>query len=146
MLYADAKPTLQDLQYMSCTSEDGRTVSFRLTDRIKPRVTKLAIALRFPQHILDNLKTEQDPVIYLLTEWLRGGNQEVDTRPLTWGTLITALKEADLVDEFEILQQNMVAATKGGKPASCAVVMQKRIAQIAHSVTYTVHLNVHVVV
>ena len=85
-LFTDAKPSLQDLQYMS----------YRLIimDRIRPQVTGLAIALGFPQHIIANQKTEQDPVVYLLTEWLRGGNQEHDSRPLTWGTLISALTAA----------------------------------------------------
>ena len=61
----DATPTLQDLQYMSYTSEDGSDVPFRLMDRIKPRVTDLAIGLGFPQHIIANLKTELNPVTRL---------------------------------------------------------------------------------
>ena len=99
---------------MSCTSQDGRTITFKLMERIKPRVTRLAIALGFPQYIIANLKTEPDPVHYLFAEWLGGDSQE-DTRPLTWGTLISALKEAGLVEEFTILQQHIAA--KGGKPA-----------------------------
>ena len=107
-LHTDATPTLQDLQCMSYTSEDGRTVPFRLMDRIKPRVTQLAIALKFPQHIIANLKTESDPVIYLFSEWLRGGNQELDPRPLTWGTLITALQHAGLIEEVKILEEYFI--------------------------------------
>ena len=106
----DAKPTLQDLQYMSYTSEDERTVHFRLMDRIKPRVTQLAIALNFPQHIVENLKIDPDPVYYLFSEWLSGGNQEHDLRPLTWRTLITALQHAGLIEEAEILNEHSVAA------------------------------------
>ena len=93
---------------MSYTSEDGRTVHFRLMDQIKPRVTQLAIALKFPQYIIANLKTEPDPVFYLFSEWLRGGNQELDPSPLTWGTLITALQHAGLIEEVRILEEHFL--------------------------------------
>ena len=93
---------------MSYTSADGRTLPFRLMDRIKPRVARLAIALSFPRHIRENLKTTPDPVLYLLDEWLRGANQEYDPSPLTWGTLITALQHAGLMEEVEILEENFV--------------------------------------
>ena len=108
LFYTDAKPTLQDLQYMSYTSEDGSTVHFRLTDRIKPRVTDLAVALGFPQHVRDYMETKRDQVLYILGEWLIGRNQENDQRPLTWGTLIAALQRAGLLNEAEILQQHFV--------------------------------------
>ena len=47
---------------------------------------------------------------YLLGEWLNGRNQEHDSRPLTWGTLINALQHAGLMEEVEILEQHFVAA------------------------------------
>ena len=93
---------------MSYTSEDGTTVHFRLMDRIKPRVTDLAVALGFPQHVRDYMETKRDQVYYILSEWLEGRNQENDQRPLTWGTLITALQRAGLPNEAEILQQHFV--------------------------------------
>ena len=95
---------------MSYTSEDGQTVHFRLMDGIKPRVTRLAVALKFPDYVIDDMETKRDPVLYLLKEWLRGGNQEHDSRPLTWGTLITALRAAGLSEEADILEQYFVAA------------------------------------
>ena len=97
---------------MLYTSEDGNgsTVSFRLMDRIRPQVTGLAIALGFPRHVIALLKNDSDSVRFLLTEWLRGGNQVHDSRPLTWGTLITALREADLQEEVRILEEHFVAA------------------------------------
>ena len=106
---------------MSYTSEDGKTVHFRLMDRIKPRVTGLAIALNFHQHIMANLKTEQEPVLYLLAEWLRGSNQEVDSRPLTWGTLITALQHAGLLEEVEILEEKFVAVSQVDEPSAVSL-------------------------
>ena len=107
--YTDAKPTLKNLQYMDKTSRDGGTIPFRLMARITPRVTQLAIALNFPQHIIANLKTETDPVYYLFSEWLRGANQEHDPRPLTWGTLITALQHAGVMEEVKILEEHFIA-------------------------------------
>ena len=71
----DAKPVLKDLMYMSYISEDGSKVTFRLMDRVKPQVARLAIALGFPQHIIDSVETKRDPVVYLLSSlWLKGGN------------------------------------------------------------------------
>ena len=96
---------------MAYTSEDGSTVHFRLMDRIKSRVTQLAIALSFPPHIIANLKTEQTPVYYLLDEWLRGGNLEHDERPLTWATLINALGEANMREEATVLKNMTVTVS-----------------------------------
>ena len=110
--FLDATPTLQALQYMAYTSEDGKTVHFRLMDRITSRVTQLAIALCFPQYIIDVLETKKGgPVYYVLSEWLRGGNQEHDQRPLTWGTLITALGEANMREEATVLNKMTVPVT-----------------------------------
>ena len=86
-------------------------------DRIRPRVTGLAIALGFPQHIIDILETKQEPVYYLLKEWLNGRNQEVDSRKLTWATLITALGEAGLLEEVKVLQERFVAAASSASVA-----------------------------
>ena len=90
-------------------SEDGRTVPFRLMDRITPRVTQLAIALDFPQHIRTVLRVDSESVHFLLSEWLRGANREYDHRPLTWGTLITALQHASLLEEVRILEEHLIA-------------------------------------
>ena len=108
--FTDAKPTLRDLQCMSYTGEDGRTVFFRLLDCIKPRLTEMAIALSFPGHVIDVLKKNSESVYYLLSEWLQGRNQEYNSRPLTWGTLITALQHAGLLEEVRILEEHFVAA------------------------------------
>ena len=110
----DAKPVLKDLVYMSYTS-DGSKVAFRLMDRVKPQVARLAATLGFPQHIIADLETKHDPVFYLLSSlWLKGGNLEHDSRPLTWETLITALEEAGLIEEAEILDEHFVAIPSSG--------------------------------
>ena len=54
------------------------------------------------------MKQEDDPVYYLLSEWLRGANQERDSRPVTWGTLITALRKANVQEEADILEKHFV--------------------------------------
>ena len=84
---------------------DGVNVAFRLMDRIKPKMIRLAIALEFPQHAIANLEANYDPVYYLLSEWLKGSHQKSDSRPLTWATLITALDEAGLLEEVRLLEQ-----------------------------------------
>ena len=105
LLHADETPTLYDLQCMSYV-EDGRNTDFRLMDHIKPQVTELAIALKFPWHFLADLKTKDTPVAYLLHEWLSRHNQD-NSRP-TWETLITALKHANLQEEVVILEQHFL--------------------------------------
>ena len=77
-------------------------------DRIKPRLTDMAIALSFPRHIIDVVKKDSNPVYYLLSEWLEGQNRENDSRPLTWATLITALQHAGLLEEVNILEQHFL--------------------------------------
>ena len=109
-LNTDAKPQLCDLQCMSYTNEGGASVYFRLMDRIKPRLTDMAIALSFPRHVIDVVKKDSDPVYYLLSEWLEGRNQENDSRQLSWATLITALQHAGLMEEVEILEQHFLSA------------------------------------
>ena len=110
-LFTDAKPQLRELQCMSYTGEDGKTVFFRLMDRSKPRFTAVAIALGFPQHIIDLLNRVSDPEYCLFSKWLGGGNLENDSRPLTWATLVTALQHAGLPEEVTILEQHFLVST-----------------------------------
>ena len=135
---------------MSYISEDRQTVHFRLMDRIKPRVTGLAVALKFPDYVIDNMETKRDPVFYLFKEWLRGGNQEHDSRPLTWGTLITALRAAGLLEEVKILEQHFVAAQppvtmRGGMAYVHAVMIVTVSPNSSYSIVlltgYLVHYN-----
>ena len=82
---------------MSYTGEDGRDTHFRLMDQLQPHWRRLAIALKFRQCDIAVMKQEDDPVYHLLSEWLRGANQERDSRPVTWGTLITAVHYVKLM-------------------------------------------------
>lgn len=111
VLYSDVKPDLRDLQCMTYTNKHGVRVDFRLMDRIKPRLIEMAIALGFPQHVINILREKPKPVFYLLSEWLEGRNPNYssDTKPpLTWATLISALQHAGLMEEVEILEQHFI--------------------------------------
>ena len=98
---------------MSYTGEDGRDVNFRLMDQLKPHWRRLAIALNFPQYEITAMKHEDDPVLYLMSEWLQGANQEKDPRPVTWGTLFKALQQADCQEEVAILAKHLIAPYSG---------------------------------
>ena len=89
-------------------------------DRIEPRVIRMATALRFPQHAIAKLKNHDDPVHSLLSEWLRGGNYDNDSRRLSWGTLITALQHADLVEEVRILEDHFVEPVAQKETSRCS--------------------------
>ena len=105
---ADDKPDLADLQYMSYTGEDGKEVPFRLKTRLKPHWRDLAIALKFLQYDIDDMESKDDPVYYVLRKWRQGANQENDPRPVTWRTLITALRHANIQDEATVLETHLV--------------------------------------
>ena len=93
---------------MSYTGEDGRDVQIRLMQQVRPHWRDLAIALKFPQHEIANMEKKDDPVYYLLGEWLRGANQEEDPRPVTWGTLIEALQHANVQKEATVLEKHFI--------------------------------------
>ena len=93
---------------MTFTTEDGRRTQLRLMNRLRPHYIRIAIALKFPQHTVATLEHYDDPVYYLLSEWLRGANQEVDPRPVTWGTLITALRDANFPEEVKMLEKYLI--------------------------------------
>ena len=78
-------------------------VDLRLMNQLRPYAVRVAIALRFPQYAITAVERHDDPVYYLLSEWLRGANQK-DPRP-TWRTLIKALREANCQEEANELDQ-----------------------------------------
>ena len=109
---ADDKPGLDDLLCMTYTGEDGKDMHFRLMNQLYPYWRRLAIALKFRQCDIAAMKQEDDPVYYLLSEWLRGANQERDSRPVTWATLITALRDANVQEEANILDKHFIVGNK----------------------------------
>ena len=93
---------------MSYTGEDGRDTRFRLMDQLRPHWRRLAALLKFLPYDITVMKQEDDPVFHLLSEWLRGANQERDSRPVTWATLITALRDANVQEEASMLEKYFV--------------------------------------
>ena len=100
---------------MSCTNEDGR--DFRLKNQVKPYWRDLAVALKFPLNEIAIMEHKDDNsrVHYLFHEWLRGANHEKDSRPVTWATLITALKNANIQQEAKILEEHFVEMPNSGE-------------------------------
>ena len=97
---------------MSYTGEDGEGVHFRLMNQVTPHWRRFAIALKFAPHEIAIMERKDDPVYYLLTEWLRGANQERDKRPVTWKTFITALHDANIQEEATILENHFIQIPK----------------------------------
>ena len=107
----DTKPRLRDLQLMTYGNElnPSTRIHFRLMDQIRPHFRTVAIALNFQYcKVADMERSGDDPVYHLLGEWLTGTNQEEDPRPVTWRTLITALREARLHEAANCLEKYMV--------------------------------------
>ena len=105
---ADDKPVLDDLLCMSYTGWDGRDTRFRLMHQLHPYWRRLAVALKFHQCDIAAMEHKDDPVFHLLSEWLQGANQERDSRPVTWGTLITALRDANIQELANMLEKEFV--------------------------------------
>lgn len=101
-LSVDEEPILGDLQHMECAS-----IKFRLMERIQPYCEKLAIALGFPGHEIKVMVQKSDPVLHLLTEWLRGASGDPN-KPITWRTLIEALRKAKMQQEVDILKKHFI--------------------------------------
>ena len=77
-------------------------------DQLQPYWRRLAVALKFHLSDITVMEHKDDPVFYLLSEWLWGANQGRDSRPLTWATLITALRDANIKEELDILEEHFV--------------------------------------
>ena len=105
---ANDKPSLSDLQCMPIV---GDKEPFRLLDRLKPYWKDFAVALRFPPHSIATIEGSNNPVYQLLSEWLQGANVGKDTRPVTWKTLIEALRKAGIHSEADILEKHFVLKT-----------------------------------
>ena len=93
---------------MSYTGEDGKDTRFRLMTKLYPYWRRLAVALKFQLSDITVMEDKNDPVFHLLSEWLRGANQEWDSRPVTWATLITALRDTNVQEEANILEEHFV--------------------------------------
>lgn len=98
------KPELHQLLNLSYTDDNGREKNFRFMDRIRPHWRKLAVALRFPSYTIATIENEDDQMYFLLSKWLEGENRDNDQRPVTWLTLISALRDANIQEDATILE------------------------------------------
>ena len=96
---------------MPYIAEDGKTTDFRLKERILRNWRDFAYALRFPIHVVESIKPGEDPVDHIMRRWLQGANKTEDPRPVTWGTLIAALRHANFHDEAETLEKHFILVT-----------------------------------
>ena len=103
---------------MTYTGEDGRDTHCRLMDQLQPHWRRLSIALKFRQCDIAVMEQKDDPVYHLLSEWLRGANQERDSRPVTWATFITALRDANIQEEANILEKYFVKIELAAVPVT----------------------------
>ena len=103
-MFSDDKPELHQLLNISYTDDDGREKNFRFMDRVQPYWRRLAVALKFPSYTIDTTEKKDDPIYFLMSKWLEGGNCDHDSRPLTWLTLIRALRDANIQENANILE------------------------------------------
>ena len=108
---------------MTYTTEDGRRGDLRLMDQLKAHAVRLAIALRFPRHAITAVECHDDPVYYLLHEWLRGANKELDQRPVTWRTLTEALRAANCQEEADKLDQYLIEPNSSDTDTSGIIIL-----------------------
>ena len=104
----DDTPKMYDLQCMSYIAEDGKATDFRLKERILRNWRDFAYALRFPIHAVESIRPGEDTVDDILKKWLQGSNKTNDPRPVTWGTLIAALRHANFQEEANILEKHFI--------------------------------------
>ena len=112
---------MYDLQCMSYTGEDGKATDFRLKERIFRYWRDFAYALRFPIHAVESIKPGEDPVDHFLRKWLQGANNAEDPRPITWGTLIAALRHAKFQEEVDILEKHLIQVDTVTQPGELSV-------------------------
>lgn len=104
---------MREIYYMSYKNSNNEEEEFRLIARIDPYFKEFARALNFPNYTFKTAKNKgDDGVDWLIGEWLRGANMSNDKRPITWDTLIAALKEAGMKDEVDIIENYIVIPRK----------------------------------
>ena len=130
---------MYDLQCKSYTGEDGKIKDFRLRERISRNWRDFAYALRFPIHVVESIKPGEDPVEHLLRKWLQGANKTEDPRPITWGTLIAALRHANFQEEVNILEKHFIQVDTVTQSGELSVYIHALYGYVHCSVLYQCH-------
>ena len=95
----DSKPDFKTLVCLKYKDEQGRTQI--IMDEIAARWKRIGISLNFSPSSLNNIELTchhdvEGCVNRLLAMWLDGHVQDVSQAPITWETLLQALREARL--------------------------------------------------
>ena len=97
----DSKPDICTLTCFKYKDEQERTQRIYIMDEITAKWKRFGICLKFSPSILDNIESTcrgdvEACVNRLLTMWLEGHVQDVSQAPITWETLLEALRDARL--------------------------------------------------
>ena len=97
----DSKPDIGTLTCFKYKDEKGRTQRIYIIDEIAAKWRRFGVCLKFSTNILDNIESTcrgdvEACVNRLLTLWLEGHVQNVSQAPITWETLLEALRDGRL--------------------------------------------------
>ena len=100
-LNVDTKPEITTLNCFKYKDEQGRTQRIYIMDEIAAKWKRFGLCLKFSPSSLNNIESTcrgdvEACVNRLLTMWLEGHVQDVSHAPITWETLLEALRDARL--------------------------------------------------
>ena len=99
--HADTKPEISTLNCFKYKDNQGRTQRVFITEEIGTRWNRVGLSLNFTSSSIDSIDfTCRGDVVKccnrLLTMWLEGHVQDVSQAPITWETLLEALRDSRL--------------------------------------------------
>ena len=99
--HADTKPEITTLNCFKYKNNQGRTQRVFIIDEIGTSWNRVGLSLNFTASSLDSIEsTCRGDVVKccnrLLTLWLEGHVQDVSQAPITWETLLEALRDSRL--------------------------------------------------
>ena len=102
VLPSDTVPTIATLYCFKYTDTKGDTQIIRIIDKIAIKWRRLGACLKFSTDSLDIIDTDNCGKVEACTErmlslWIEGHVQEDSQAPITWRTLLEALRDANLV-------------------------------------------------
>ena len=97
----DSKPDISTLLCFKYKDEQGKTQRIYIIDEMAAKWKRVGISLKFSTGSLNNIESTchhdvEACVNRLLTMWLEGHVQDVSQAPITWETLLEALRDSRL--------------------------------------------------
>ena len=97
--FIDAKPGIDTLTCLKYTDEQGKMQRIYIMDEIGAKWKRVGRCLKFSTSDLDNIESTchgdaEECSVKLFTLWLQGHVEAVSHLPITWETLLEALKDA----------------------------------------------------